>query len=89
MTAAALFEIATGLVFLVVLYVGLFARAAIRSLGGRLQAFGILLVAVGLFLVFEGLSRGDENMLIAAAAAFVLASILVAAGLAMSARRGA
>jgi hydrogenase-4 membrane subunit HyfE len=87
MTAAALFEIATGLVFLTVLYVGVFARPAIRPLGGRLQAFGILLIAVGLFLVYEGLGRGDENMLIGGAAAFVLAAIMVAVGLAMSARR--
>ncbi|HVY19122.1 MAG TPA: hypothetical protein VHA70_03455 [Bauldia sp.] len=84
--ATALFEIATGIAFLAVLYVGLLARPAIKGVAGRLQAFGILLIAAGAFCVYEGLDTRDGNFLSAGAVVLALAALLVAVGLGMRAR---
>jgi hypothetical protein len=82
----ALFEIATGIAFLAVLYVGVFARPAISGIGGRLQAFGILLIAAGAFCVYEGLDTRDETFLSAGAVVLAIAALLVAVGLGIRAR---
>jgi hypothetical protein len=85
-----LFQIATGLGFALMLVIGLLARKAISSLAGRLQAFGVLGIALGLFLLSRAtgatsIGAGAE-MFIAAGAAFFLAAVLVTAGLLIRAR---
>ncbi|MEJ0013725.1 MAG: hypothetical protein WDM94_14135 [Bauldia sp.] len=84
-----MFEIVTGVAFAAVLYVGLFARKAIAPFGGRLQAFGILLIAAGAFCVYEGLDTRDDTFLTIGAAAFAVAAIFIAVGLGMRARQAA
>jgi hypothetical protein len=85
-----LFQIATGLSFLLVLLIGTMARKAIRALEGRLTAFGVLAVAGGFFLLSQAtastsIGAGGE-LFIAAGAAFLLAAVLVTAGLFIRAR---
>jgi hypothetical protein len=84
---AAVFEIVTGIAFTAVLYVGVFARKSIAPFGGRLQAFGILLIAAAAFCIYEGLDTRDESFLTAGAVALAFAAILVAVGLGMRARQ--
>jgi hypothetical protein len=86
-SAAPIFEIVTGVAFLCVLYVGILARAAIKDIGGRLQAFGILAIAAGAFCVYEGLDTRDETFLMSGAVVLALAAILVAIGMGIRARQ--
>lgn len=85
-----IFQIATGLSFALMLVIGLLARKAILTLAGKLQAFGVLAIALGFFLLSRAtgsasIGAGGE-MFLAAGAAFFLAAVLVTAGLLIRAR---
>lgn len=85
-----LFMIGTGLSFALVLVIGLLARNAIKDLGGRLSAFGVLAVAAGFFFLSQATKAtsmgAGGDMFIAAGAAFFIAAVLVTAGLFIRAR---
>lgn len=85
-----LFQIATGLSFGLILVIGLLARKAISTFAGRPQAFGVLAVALGFFLLSRAtgatsIGAGGE-LFLAAGAAFFLAAVLVTGGLLIPAR---
>jgi hypothetical protein len=86
-SAAPLFEIATGIAFACVLYVGLLARASLNGIGGRLQALGILGIAGGAFCTYQGLDTRDETFLMSGAVVFTVAAVLIAIGMGIRARQ--
>jgi hypothetical protein len=85
----ALFQIATGLSFALVLVIGTLARKSIRDWTGRLAAFGVVAVALGFFLLSRatgGTMSAGAELIAAAGAAFFAAALLVAASLIIRAR---
>ena len=87
---APLFNIATGLSFMLLLAVGTIGRKAILGLNGKISAFGILAVGAGFFCLSRGTAEATLNsaapMLIAGGGCFFLAAMLAAAALLIRAR---
>jgi hypothetical protein len=85
-----LFQIGTGLAFLLVLMVGLGARQAIKRIGMRLMALSLLGVAAGMFFLSEATDAtsigAGGSMFVAAGVAFLISGVLVAIGLTIEAR---
>jgi hypothetical protein len=85
-----IFDILTGLGFLLVLVVGVFARAALKPLYGRLIALSLAAFAFGFQMLSQAtgatsIGAGGELFLIAGAS-FFLGALLVTAGLFLLAR---
>ncbi|MGE0845178.1 MAG: hypothetical protein AB7L41_02855 [Flavobacteriaceae bacterium] len=86
-----LFQLLTGLGFIVFLVVNLKTRKHLTDTPSKLFGFAMVLVAAGLFCMSAGTgahSLGNAGpMLITAGAAFFLSSLFVGAGLVLLARR--
>lgn len=88
-----LFQIATGLGFMLVLVLGTLGRKAIQSPGGRIIGFALIALALGSFCLSRAtaassIGAGGE-MFIAAGACILLAGVLIVAGLFVQARSAA
>ena len=85
----AIFNIATGLGFAMVLAFGLLARKAIKDWAGRLIGFGVLAITLGFFFFAQAVDMtqgvGAYHTL-GAGASFFLAAVLVTGGLFLRAR---
>jgi hypothetical protein len=85
-----IFQILTGLTFFGILIIGVFARAALKPLWGRLAAFSVVAGALGFFCLSQAtgatsLGAGAE-MFLAAGASFFAGALLVVAALFMRSR---
>lgn len=87
---APLFNIATGLTFLLLLAVGTVGRKAIAGVNGKITAFSLLALAAGFLCLSRGTAESTLNaaapMLIAGGSCFFVAGLLVAAALLLRAR---
>jgi len=86
----AIFQLATGLGFIVFLVTALMAPGARTQTWGRLFLFGLLLVPLGFLLMSRGVAGSSLGsaapMLVAGGVALLAAAILVAAGVVVVAR---
>jgi hypothetical protein len=85
-----LFDILTGLAFLLILLVGVFARRAFKPLHGRLMALSLVAFVIGFQLLGKATGAtsigAGGNLFAAAGAAFFVGALLVTVGLFLAAR---
>ena len=87
----AIFQLATGLGFLIFLGTAILASAAKTTTWGRLLLVALLLVPLGFLFMSQGVGQSTLGraapMLVAGGVAFLIAAVLTAAGVLVLARR--